>query len=169
MIQLSLESLKTFFLNEGYQAQIEAKSEISPEQLVILFGRDTKGHDLLLHLTLLEEGGVYFLQFYSLFPYEIQDKALNEMGRLILSINAGFDLAHFGMIEGSKVFYYRYIHICDQDTLTEKVLAAITDSISLLFETFLPSLTDIAYGQKTIDDLQKETKEAIRAQEFEVL
>lgn len=169
MIQLSLESLKKFFLNEGYEAQVEAKTDISPEQLVILFGRDTDGHDLLLHLSLLEEEGMYFLQFYTLFPYEIHENALNEMSRVVLSINASFDLANFGMIEGSKLFYYRYIHISERDALSEDVLRAITDSLSLLFETFLPSLTSVASGEKTVEDLQKETKEAIRKQEFEVL
>jgi len=177
MTKISLEALKEFFLKEEYQAEIEAGTEVSPKQLVVLFGRDTKGQDLFLHLTLLdettkpppEEKSLHFLQFYSLFPYEIKESALSEMARLILSINASFDLAGFGMMEGNKLFFYRYVHICEAKTFSDDVLHAIVDSMSLLFETFLPSLTDVASGKKTIDELQQETKEAIRTQEFEIL
>lgn len=160
---MNLEELRTFFLKEEYQAEIEEKTEVSPRQLVVLFG-----DDLYLRVTVLEEEPLQFMQFFLLFPFQVKEEAVYETARLILSINAGFDLASFGMMEGTRLLYYRQTHAFE-GRCSEHVIKALVDSIHLLLEAFQPSLEAVSQGKKSIAQLQVETKEKILAQEFEII
>jgi len=117
---------------------------------------------------MLEEEPLHFMQFFLLFPFQIKEEALFETARLILSVNASFDLASFGMIEGSRLLYYRNVHAFEK-TCSQTVLKALVGSLTLLLETFMPSFEAVSQGTKTIEQLQSETKEAILAQEFEII
>lgn len=160
---MKLEELQAFFHKEEYQAEIEQETEVSPRQLVVLFGEN-----LYLRLTVLEEEPLKFMQLFLLFPFQIEEKAVSEVSRLILSVNAGFDLASFGMMEGARLLYYRYTHAFE-GRCSENVLKAHIDSLHLLLETFQSSFEAVSQGKKTIEQLQAETKEKILAQEFEII
>ncbi len=166
-MQASLKSLETFLTGKGHPTQVVPETEISPEQLILLLMKDPSGEDIALQLSLTEEGPLKFLQFFLLIPLQIAEGALPEVARLILNINASFDLASFGVMEVSGVLYYRYVHIFE--SLSEEALMAVIASVEMLLDTLLPVIIPAAKGEKTVEQLQKETRQTLIDHEFQML
>ncbi len=160
---MKLTEISELFEKKGYAVSVEPATEISPEQLLLMIDQD---HPLRLSL-LEDEGNLQFLQFFILFPFQVRDKCFDPMARLIMSINATFDLGGFGIIERDHLVYYRYMYVWE--TFSQEVLETFFDSIVFLVETFAPGLKAVALGQKTVEQLQYEAKNEILKQEFQSL
>lgn len=149
---MSLENLQKIFTKKGWKTAIEEETEISPKQLVIPLRED-----LLLRLSLVEVDGIHFLQYYVLFHVEV--KAVSDLMRLILSVNSGLDMGGFGYLERNNFFYYRFVQI--YETLNERILDVYFNSVCYLMEEYVPTMLEVARGDKPLEQLQKEAERAL--------
>ena len=149
---MNLDALQTLFEKKGWKCSLEEQTEVSPTQLVIPII-----DEIYLRLTLHTDEQISFLQYFVLFPVKV--KAVEELKRLILSVNSGLDLGGFGYMEQDTLFYFRLTQI--YDTFSETILDIYFDSICYLIDSYVPTMIEVAKGEKTLEALQQEAARSL--------
>jgi hypothetical protein len=177
-IPATLHSLQSYLKNQGYnETAIQPSTDFTPvDQLLISLQKDSDGSDIILHLfwskgpeeeNQEDTSMPRFLQFFILFPFLADEKALKDLTTLILNLNANFDMASFGLYESERLMYYRYVHLHSPSQIESENLLAIISSIEFLLEMFLPSLLDVGLGRKSLWQVHKEAEESAKNQNLE--
>lgn len=181
LIPASIEALQDHLSSEGYETAIQPATELNPsEHLLVSLAKNQEGHDLIARLFWsqdyrseepenIKEQAPQFLQFFILFPFLVAESAVQDTTKLILNLNATFDMANFGLYESQRLIYYRYVHVHPRHKIDAETVSAVIVSIEFLLDMLMPSLTEIALGKKTLKEVEAEALEKVRKSDLDFL
>lgn len=167
-----LKQIQQYLEKEKFEcSRVGVTEQIPFDRLLVFLGLDGKKREQILEITAQEqifnESGdkkghvpVYYrLQFHYLFPFAIQDLALNQVGSLILFLNQMSDFPGLELNELENQISYRYIWLAKDSGVDESLILSIIGIIKLTLELFTNSLERLAQGEVSFNDLLKEVVE----------
>ncbi len=101
------------------------------------------------------------LQSVAYIPYQLEDKAINEVARVLHILNRELDVPGFGLDEQQKLMFYRCVILCPDHVLDEKILELYLATTRIAVESFMGAISMVASGKKTADELLKKKDEPL--------
>ena len=95
------------------------------------------------------------LQSVAYIPYQLEEKALNEVSRVLHILNRELDVPGFGLDEQQKLMFYRCVILCPDHELDEKILELYLATTRIAVESFMGAISMVASGKQTVDDFLK--------------
>jgi len=97
----------------GYSTELTSKSEEVPYDELSVMWDDAEGDEQLLTLIIFPLGedldGSIFIQFYSEYPFTIQERNLSRVVTNLPMVNNKLPLGHFDISQDKETLYFRYV------------------------------------------------------------
>ena len=152
-----LGRIEAFLKEKDYLVRLEPTLQGKEfEQLYVGLFQDKKQRTYIMEMVFIndfskileleeepaEEPGLSLLQFYSVFPFTINEFARGEVGRVLHFINQFLPLGTFGCVEAARTIYYRYVHASESAAMASlpvvqevlNIAEGAMDRLSPLFE-----------------------------------
>lgn len=141
------------------------------ERLFVSLGQDDKSRDFTLQIHFINDvtnalgvdddpEDAFILQFFLLLPYTIAKNQINEVSRVILTLNRILPVGSFGLSEDDGLAYFQYNLTCAERTVDEKVLKEVVSIIGFFSSEFSVRIEQAAEGKITRDALIQELAQA---------
>ncbi len=160
MIEISLNSLKTFYESVGMSCVLQSQDSLN--WLEIRMGVDEAKRPKTLVLLVIEKDSSseqnfgYFIQFRYLFPFTVQKETIPEMARFILLLNKVIEFPGFGFSESDGKVYFRHdLHSCIK-RINEDLLKGVLGYILFMIDSYGPVMESLAEKKKTLNQILKE-------------
>lgn len=147
-------------------AYIPASEGAIQPRLIAFLGNDYQKRERILTITAQEqvlpnkEKSEYIrVQFQITFPFQMQDKAVFEVGSLLHLINRLMELPGFEMDELENKLFYRYVLLSHHPEQVPTLYISILGLIMMILDLFTETIEKIAAGQSTFNDLLEEILE----------
>lgn len=143
-------------------AFIEPTAEIEYPRLIVFMGNDYQNRERILTITAQEQPlagsskhkeSYVRVQFQITLPFQMQDKAVFEIGSLLHLINHMMELPGFEMDELENKLFYRYVLLGTTPDKNPSVYISILGIILMILDLFTEPIEKIATGQSTFNDL----------------
>lgn len=168
-----LKKIQSFLEQEKFECSIlQATDELPYDRLLIFLGLDSQKREQILEITAQEQvfkpeadakkgqpHGYYRIQFQYLYPFAVEDTALNQVGSLILFLNQMSDFPGLELNELENQVSYRYIWLTKASGIDAPLILSIVGIIKLTLELFTASIERLAEGKATFNELLKEVIE----------
>lgn len=150
MNKLTEDSLFSLLNQKGLKPEIEEKSrQIYVTMRIQLL-------DVPIFCGLRGEGTLF--QTIAYLPYEIKEKAIGDIARLLHLLNKECDIPGFGMDEKRKILFFRCVAPSTDGVLDPRLVDLFLVTTRLACETFMEAISMIASGKTTVDDIWKEMR-----------
>ena len=172
-----LKQLQSILNDEKFiSSLIESSDEESSQDHILIFlGTDMKQREQILEITAQEQiavgdsssaskesrikkaNGKYFrIQFEHVFPFTVENLALNQVASFILFLNQLIDFPGFQLDELEGQTSFRYVWLTKQDTTDSFLIANIIGIIHAFITFFNQSIERLATGSATFNELLEE-------------
>lgn len=157
-----LDTIQSIFEKLGYLSTLEpAVSSIEGPQLIVNLPEDSKNRARVLSLKHLltissdsnQEKKPVRVVFHSLFPFTIDEGAINDVAHLLLFLNPFLDLGAFELNEIEKEISLRYVWIFGDDNIDEASAVSIVGSFLLSLTLYSDLIESVATGQKSLNEV----------------
>jgi hypothetical protein len=154
MTDLSLEKLVSLLKAKGYEANIQKETG----QVYAIFKEDDQEFPLFGRI--YETGEL--LQLIAFFPYQLENKVLSDIARLLHLLNKELDIPGFGMDEFGGVSFFRCMLNTPGKKIDEKQLELYLNTIRLACKSFNPTIAAVATGAMSVDDIIDKAQNAVK-------
>lgn len=161
-----LESIKKILDSEKFECTlIPAKEAFPLDRLLVFLALDAKKRERSLEIFaiqqqlspeyLLPKGAAipFRLQFRSKLPFKVEDRALSQVGSLLLFVNQLIDLPSFELNELEGEVLYRYVWMMEESSITPTLVMSLFGSIMLNLGLFAGTIESLAEGKITFNEL----------------
>ncbi len=97
----------------------------------------------------------HLIQMIAYLPYQLSEKTIGEMGRLLHLLNKELDMPGFGMDESEKLIFYRAVVPCLNKEIDKQLFNTYLGTTRVACDTFMHVIGLIASGNMTVDTLLK--------------
>lgn len=165
-----LKQIQGILEKEKFECSIIQATEKHPQdRLLIFLGLDAKKREQILEITAQQQvfqpdtstdtsssKGYFRIQFQHLFPFSVDDMALNQVGSLILFLNHMSDFPGLDLDELDSQVSYRYVWLAKATGIDAPLVISLVGNVKLTLELFAPSLERLASGETTFNALLQE-------------
>jgi hypothetical protein len=110
-------------------------------------------YDVPIFFDIHQERGL--LNMMSYLPFQLQEKSIAQVARLLHMINRHFDMPGWGMDEEHKFIFFRLLLPTLDNKLDERLLAAYIQVSSIACITFIHAIARVTTGLAQADDIFK--------------
>jgi hypothetical protein len=151
MIKLTEDSLYKLLVEKNLKPIFEEQSKSTYLNMKV------KGQEVPVFFAVRAEGNL--LQTIAYLPYELHEKAVGDVARLLHILNREVDIPGFGMDETQKLMFFRCVIIGVDGMLDPKLLDIYLATTRIAVETFMEAIATMAGGKTTVDAVLKGKKQ----------
>lgn len=155
-MKANIQDLLQFLKDNGFPAELQDETG----QAYMIFKEKERDFPLFFRFY---KGGE-FMQLIVFFPYQIEEKIVPEIARLLHLLNKELDIPGFGMDEIDGVAYFRIMMNLQNQEVDEELLKKYIESAKLACKTFGPTVEAVVVGATTVDTLIKNAQKAAKGQ-----
>lgn len=147
----------SFDLTQTHLFQFLKENQLDPVlqketgQLYTLFNKN--GVDVYIFYVITSQNRM--LQLIAYLPYQLHEKTLSDVARMLHMLNKELDMPGFGMDETEKLMFYRSVLPCFDGKIEEKQLLAHIKTVQLACDSFMHAIGLVAAGSASINDFLK--------------
>jgi len=109
--------------------------------------------DIPIFFSILSERNL--LQTITYLPFQLQEKTLADVARMLHNLNKELDMPGFGIDEKEKLIFYRCVIACLDRVIDKRLLDLCLNTSRFICETFLHAIALIVSGTTSIDEVLK--------------
>jgi hypothetical protein len=98
------------------------------------------------------------LQMVAYLPYQLPEKTLGEVARMLHILNRELDLPGFGMDESEKLMFYRSVVPCVEGKVDKYLFNMYLGTARIACESFMNAIGIIVSGTMSVDEIMKDKK-----------
>lgn len=99
------------------------------------------------------------LQTVAYLPYELSEKTLGNVARLLHLLNKELDMPGFGLDEKIHVIFYRAVIPCLNNQVNEQLLNLYLGTTKVACETFMQVIGKVLSGKMSVDEMLRQKPE----------